>query len=103
MIVAITRGDLRVSRSQTLDDLAGAAFAMAVAILGVAGVIIVLSSFYGTDALIVDPGGGPEWTAHLYESLLDSTIGGSIARELVPLLGAVLVPILPPDVREVMG
>jgi len=103
MIVAISRGDQRVSRSQTLDDLAGAAFAMAVAILGVAGVIIVLSTFYGTDALVVDPAGGPEWTANVYESLLNSAIGSSIARELVPILGSVLGPILPPEVREVMA
>ena len=102
IIMATTRGDQRVSRNQTLDDIVGAAFAMFVAILGIAGVMIVLSTFYGTDILVVDPAGGPEWTANLYQSLLNSAIGSSIERELIPILGSVLGPILPPDVREVM-
>jgi hypothetical protein len=34
--------------------------------------------------------------------MLNSSIGASIDRELVPILGSVLGPILPPDVREVM-
>ena len=55
-----------------------------------------------TDGLIVDPQGGPEWTANLYQSMLNSNIGGAIDRELIPILGTVLGPILPPDVREVM-
>ena len=66
LILASTRGDQRVSRNQTLDDLVGAAFAMFVAILGIASVMIILSTFYGTDSLLIDPEGGPDWTANLY-------------------------------------
>jgi hypothetical protein len=102
LIVASTSGDQRVSRIQALDDLVGAFFFMFVAILGIAGVIIVLSLFYGTGGGPVDPTGGPQWTANLYSALLESTIGGAIDEQIVPLLGTLLGPILPPDVREVM-
>ena len=29
-------------------------------------------------------------------------LGGAIDRELIPIMGTILGPILPPDVREVM-
>ena len=98
-----TRGSQRVSRYQVVDDLVGALFATFVAVLGIAGLIIVLSTFYGTDPAVGDPLGGPLWTANLYQSLLNSSIGGSIERYLVPLIGTLLGPILPLDVREVFA
>ena len=102
LIFSSTKGDQRVSRSQTLDDVSGALIAGFVALLGIAGLMIVLATFYEPEGLLVDPQGGPEWVADLYESLLNSTIGSAISDRLIPLLGAVLGPILPPDVREVM-
>jgi hypothetical protein len=103
LIVASTKGDQRVTRNQTLDDLVSAVFAMFVAILGIAGMLIVFSTFYVTDGVTVDAQGGPEWTANLFQSLLNSNIGGAIHRELVPIMGAILGPLMPPDVREVMA
>jgi hypothetical protein len=102
LIVASTSGDQRVSRVQALDDIIGALFFVLVAILGIAGLIIVLSLFYGTDRVVLQTAGGPDWTANLYQSLVDSTIGGAIEEHVIPLLGAILGPVLPPDVREVM-
>jgi uncharacterized membrane protein required for colicin V production len=98
-----TRGNQRVSRYQVVDDLVGALVATFVAVLGIAGLIIVLSTFYGTDPAVSDPLGGPLWTANLYQSLLSSSIGSSIERYLVPLIGTLLGPILPLDVREVFA
>lgn len=101
VIMAITRGGQRVTHVQVLDDFTGALFAVLVALLGIAGLLIVLSLFYGpSDDLVVNPG-GPEWTATLYQSLLDSNIGGGVDEHLVPLIGTVLGPILPADVRAV--
>jgi uncharacterized membrane protein required for colicin V production len=102
LIVASTKGDQRITRNQTLDDLVSAVFAMFVAILGIAGLLIVFATYYGNDVLAIDAQGGPEWTANLYRSMLESNIGGAIADELVPILGSILGPIMPPDVREVM-
>ena len=102
IIVISTRGSQNLTTYAVLDDLVGAAFAVAVAVLGIAGLVIVMSMYYGVDPVIVDIAGGPEWTADLYQALIDSNIGAGIAEQLVPLLGSVLGPILPPDVREVM-
>lgn len=101
LIVIGTRGSQRVSRYQVLDDLVGALFAVFVAVLGIAGLIIVLATFYGTAAVVVDTAGGPEWVASLYENLLSSNIGSGINEHLVPLIGTLIGPILPADVREV--
>lgn len=98
-----TRGGQRVSRYQVVDDFAGALVAVFVAVLGIGGLLIILSTFYGPSVTVVDPLGAPPWAANLYQSLLSSSIGGSIERHLVPLIGTVLGPILPTDVREVFG
>jgi hypothetical protein len=102
VIMVSTRGSQRISNSEALDDAAGALVAMFVALLGIAGLMIVFATFYGDGQPFVVARGGPEWTASLYQSLLDSTIGSSIQQHLIPLMGTVLGPILPPDVREVM-
>ena len=102
-IFILTRGSQRVTRYQVLDDLIGAVFAVFVAVLGIAGVMIVLSTFYGTDQSVVIPAGGPAWTANLYQSLLDSSIGSGIEKYIVPIIGTVLGPFLPADVQEVFA
>ena len=97
------RGNQSVSRFQVIDDLVGALFAVFAAVLGIGGLLIILSTFYESGGILVDPAGGPLWTANMYQSLLGSTIGGSIDRHLVPLIGTLLGPILPQDVRQVFG
>jgi uncharacterized membrane protein required for colicin V production len=103
LIVVGTPSGQRLSRVQSIDDIIGAALAAAVAFLGIAGLMIVLATFYGSEGPVVSAQGGPDWTADLYESLLNSNIGGGIKEQLIPVMGAVLGPILPPDVREVMA
>jgi uncharacterized membrane protein required for colicin V production len=104
VILATTKGNQNVTRIQALDDIVGAVFAAFVAILAIAGVIIVLSMFYGREEVIfASPRSSPQWTANLYSSLVDSTIGAAIQEQLIPLLGSILGPILPPGVREVMA
>jgi len=101
IIIASTRGNQRVSRYQVLDDLTGGLFAVFVAVLGIAGVLIVLATFYGTGTTVVDAEGGPQWTATLYQSLLLSSIGSGVNDHIVPIIGTVFGPLLPSDVREV--
>ena len=84
VILASTKGSQQFFASQALDDVAGALVAMAVAVLGIAGLMIVLATFYGSGEPFVDPAGGPAWTAQLYQSLVDSTIGGAIADRIIP-------------------
>ena len=101
-IFLTTRGNQHLTRYQVLDDLVGALFAVFVAVLGIAGTMIVLSTFYGTE-VVVDPSGGPQWTANLYQNLQLSSIGSSAYEILAPIIGFVLGPVLPADVREVIG
>jgi uncharacterized membrane protein required for colicin V production len=103
VIFVVTRSSQRVTRFQVVDDLVGALFAVFVAVLGIAGVLIVLATYYGDGDPVVDAAGGPEWTANLYQSLLLSNIGSSINEHVVPIIGFVLGPVLPQNVREVFG
>lgn len=102
LIVVSTRGSQRFFRSQGLDDIAGAVVAGGVAVLAIAGLMVIFATFYGEGDPLVIATGGPQWTADIYQSLLDSTIGGFVDEQVIPVLGAILGPILPPDVREVM-
>ena len=103
IIFIVSRSSQRVTRYQVLDDLTGALFAVFVAVLGIAGVLIILATFYGDGQPTVDPSGGPQWTADLYQNLLISNIGSSINEHLVPIIGFVLGPILPDSVRDVFA
>lgn len=101
VIFIVTRSSQRVTRWQVLDDLTGALFAVFVAVLGIAGVMIILATYYTPGDPVVDVAGGPQWTANLYQSLLISNIGGNIWEHLVPIIGFVLGPFLPDSVNEV--
>jgi hypothetical protein len=100
VIVVGTSGDQRLSRSQVLDDAVGAVFAAFVAVLGIAGVMIVLSTYYaGREVAEL---AAPDWVTNLYNSLESSGTGRSISERLIPLIAAVLGPLLPQHVREAM-
>ena len=103
VIFIVSRSSQRVTRWQVLDDLTGALFAVFVAVLGIAGVMIVLATYYGDGNPVVEVAGGPQWTANLYQSLLLSNIGGNIYEHLVPIIGFVMGPFLPDSVNEVFG
>jgi uncharacterized membrane protein required for colicin V production len=103
IIFVVTRSNQRVTRYQVLDDLTGALFAVFVAVLGIAGLMIVLATYYGDGDPVVQQLDGPQWTANLYQSLLLSNIGSSIDEHLVPIIGTVLGPILPDVVSDVFG
>lgn len=95
-----TSGDQGLSRYQVLDDVVGSAFAAFVAILGIAGIMIILSTYYQDRT--ISQISAPDWVTSLSQSLLSSGLGTAIHERLIPLLGAVLGPLLPPDVRAVM-
>jgi uncharacterized membrane protein required for colicin V production len=103
LIVILIKTGQRLTRSQVLDDAAGAALAVLVAVLGIAGLMIVFSTYYDPSETFIDPQGGPEWAATWFQSLLTSNIGGGIYDHIVPLIGTLLGPLLPADVREVFA
>jgi len=103
IVVILIKADQKVTRSQVLDDAGGAALAVLVAVLGIAGLMIVFSTYYDPSETFIDPQGGPEWAATWFQSLLTSNIGGAIYDHVVPLIGTLLGPLLPADVREVFA
>ncbi len=103
IVVILIKADQKVTRSQVLDDAGGAALAVLVAVLGIAGLMIVFSTYYDPSETFIDPQGGPEWAATWFQSLLTSNIGGAIYDHVVPLVGTLLGPLLPADVREVFA
>jgi uncharacterized membrane protein required for colicin V production len=103
IIIIITRGNQRISRYQVLDDLVGAMFALFVAVLGIAGLMIIMSTFYMPEGPVVFAEGGPEWAADLYQALRASNIGNGVEERLIPLIGIILGPILPASMREVFS
>lgn len=100
IIILGTDGDQRLSRSQVLDDAVGATFACFVAVLGIAGLMIILSTYYG-DRPVSDIA-APDWVTDLYRNLQASGTGRAIDERLIPLISAILGPLLPPHVREAM-
>ena len=71
-----------------------------VAVLSITGLIVLLATAYrGSLGFAVV---GPDWTREVYQSLLDSRIGDALVRSVIPVLGTILGPLLPNDVRQVM-
>ncbi len=102
LIIVSTRGSQRFFSSQGLDDVVGALIAGGVAILAIAGIMTIFATYYGQGEPVVLVAGGPQWTADVYQAMLDSSVGTFVDERVIPVLGAILGPILPPDVREVM-
>ncbi len=95
------RGAQGVTKYRLLDDIGSGALMAFVAVLGIAGVIVILATAYAgpPGATVI----GPDWTRDLYNSLLhDSQIGSGLADTLIPALGSILGVLLPGYVREVM-
>jgi hypothetical protein len=95
------RGPQGVTKYRLLDDIGSGALMAFVAVLGIAGFMVVLGSAYAGP-----PGAtvlGPDWSRDLYNSLTgNSQIGSGLADTLIPALGSILGLLLPGYIREVM-
>lgn len=107
LVLAVTliwvgvKGAQGLSRYRLLDDVVSGAIMAVVAVLGIAGVIVLLATAYrGSLGFAVI---GPDWTREVYQSLLDSRIGDGITRVIIPPLGTLLGLLLPGYVRQVMA
>ncbi len=95
------RGPQGVSKYRLLDDIGSGAIMAFVAVLSIAGLIVVLgTAYFGPAGATVL---GPDWTRDLYNQLVQgSQIGSGLADTLIPALGNILGLVLPGYVREVM-
>jgi uncharacterized membrane protein required for colicin V production len=91
-----TKGSQDLSRYPLVDDIVGGLVGATLAVLAVAAAMAILRTFYEPAAVSV---AGAEWTADLYVALKRSTIGGQIGTGLVPMIAALLGPLLPATIR----
>lgn len=95
-----SKGDQSLVRWETLNDLIGAMLAMAAVVLGIAGTIVVLNTFYAAQSL--DGGGAPVWVTEFHHALKASTVGSGIEERLLPIMEPILRLLLPADVNRAM-
>ncbi len=94
------KGAQGLSKYRLLDDIVSGTIMAIVAILSISGLIVLLATAYrGSLGFAVV---GPDWTREVYQSLLDSRIGDALERTVIPVLGTVLGPLLPAEIRQVM-
>ena len=94
------KGAQGLSKYRLLDDIVSGTIMAIVAVLSITGLIVLLATAYrGSLGFAVV---GPDWTREVYQSLLDSRIGDALVRSIIPVLGTVLGPLLPSEVRQVM-
>lgn len=97
-----TRGPKGVTPYPLLDDLLGGALGVVLALLIVAGVLIILTSYYGPEAPL-GLRSGAAWSMNLYHNLLEARIGVLINDTFVPLLGLLFGSLVPDVVRRAMA
>ena len=90
-----------ITRHERPDAVLGALLGTGLVILTLASVYVVLASYYG----VPTPPAGRDigFLRELYVALDGSAIVGALRGSLLPGLGAILSPLLPPDIRAVMG
>jgi hypothetical protein len=96
-----TRSSASVTRYALIEDLVAGLLGVALAVLLLAGTVVVLASFYATGQL-AGAAQDMAWSADLHRALSDSAIARALDASLVPGLGAVLGFVLPDDIRLVM-
>ena len=98
--IAVAYRDTRhLTRFTLADELVGGLLGLLVMLLVLSSVIVVLDSYYAAGAA---GGGDIGWITDLDRSLAGSGIANAVRTSLIPVLGAVLDPLLPSTVRAVM-
>jgi hypothetical protein len=93
-----TRGSQGLTRFAFLDDLVGGLVLAGVAVLGIAGVMVVLGTYYTSAPTLTG-----DWSANIYHALLLSSVGSSINQNVLPGLSSILGPVLPASIRHTMN
>ena len=93
--------NVALTRRELLDNIIGGLAGTLLVVLVVAGLVVVLDSYF---ALAATPSSAEFGILRDTHALtLDSAIANSMRATLIPLLGGLLGPILPADLRTVMA
>lgn len=100
-LAQFTGGRITLTRHEWIDDILGGLLGMGIVALTTASVYVILATIYGGAAVVTEEDVG--WLRELHAALGDSAIVNQLRQSLLPGLGSILSPLLPPDVRAVMG
>lgn len=100
-LIQLTGASLTLTRHEVLDELVGALFGIVVVVLIVTAALVILDTYYGLDE--ASAGDTIGWLGDIRALLDGSAIVAALRTTVIPLLGQMLAPLLPPDVRTVMG
>jgi membrane protein required for colicin V production len=90
-----------LTRHQLLDDALGGVLGLALGVFSVVAVIVVLDSYFLPTPTPL--AGEVDWLRDVHRSLSGSAIAGLLHEWVIRPLGILLAPLLPPDIRVVMG
>ncbi len=99
-VAVFTKRAPLLGRWPILDEVLGGSLMLAVALLLVAGTIIGLDTFYAGHPFqgFVDV----PWVTGLHTALVDSVVGGWVRATIVPSVLAVLAPVIPGEIRQLV-
>ncbi len=89
-----------LTRHALLDDALAGLLGLALGLLVLSGIVAILGSYYSD--VRPAPANDISWIGSLHTALAGSAIGGGLGSSLVPGLVAILGPLLPSSVREVV-
>jgi len=101
LVFQVYGANVALTRRELLDNIIGGLSGTLLVILVIAGLLVVLDSYFAQPAPPTSAEFGVLRDA--YALTLDSAIANSMRQTLIPLLGGVLGPILPADLRTVMA
>jgi uncharacterized membrane protein required for colicin V production len=101
MLVQFGSMPSKLTRHPIIDDAVGGFLGVLLAVLSIAAVMVVLRTYFlGTP----DPLTGEiHWLRDIHHGLEESTIGSAIHDWVIRIVGTLLSPLLPSDVRSVMA
>ena len=101
LLVELGGSGSALTRHPLLDDSLGGLGGLLLAVLIAAGITVALDSYYAVN--VAPAPGEVGWLRDVHEGLTESVLAAPLREWVIRPLGAWLAPILPSDIRVVMG
>jgi uncharacterized membrane protein required for colicin V production len=100
LVIVLSRAPTEWTRHAVIDDILGGVVGVIVVGLVIASAVVMLDHYYA----VANPAPGVDvgWPADMNRALVGSTIAGWIGDTGVSVIGFLLGPVLPEDIRAVM-
>jgi uncharacterized membrane protein required for colicin V production len=100
LVIMFSRTPTSITGHPLVDDIVGGVVGAFAAVLVVAGVMVILSSYYGIEG-VATMQAGP--VADINRALVGSGIATTLESTVVPWVAFVLGPVIPPEILSVMA